>query len=543
MVRLNLEQRKLLRNWVHAHPSPKPSQRDCIAWVKRNFNVDVNQPQISRYLSQQNSHLDDLAPDDPKFALKKYAEAQWPVLEKILFRWQVEMEIRGLSTSRELLQLKAHELWQRFPEARNYEDITINPPSFGNTWLALFQKRYHIKWRHHHGEAASAQMVASLPETQQEIDEIKIAMAAHKPSNRYNMDQSGLFWRRTASSGLSSQARPGRKLNKSRISIACTINDTGDDRFQLWIVGKAAVPHALRGYNFAAQKLVWRHNQKAWFTTSIMEDWFQAFYRYIQATKPGQKVLLLLDNFLPHRIALQLMPPPPEITVLFFPANTTSIYQPCDQGVISNLKIFYRRSYLLWICQRLELAPQEDPVKYMNLRLAVSWIAEHWFHTVKRETVHNCWKKSTLIPATAAFQGKTIEVPTDLPKLYSQASTSVQDRMALSQFLNPEDENQPPDDPQDADGIMEAVAADFIQQEDFRDPEEAEAEDAQVKDNLVTPSEGLVSLLKLLNLAEDVPCFTAEDLRQLRIMRDNLQLWVSSNSIQGTLDGWLTKIG
>lgn len=126
------------------------------------------------------------------------------------------------------------------------------------------------------------------------------------------------------SSSLATAARPGLKKDKSRISLGFTSNDTGTDRFQIWAVRKAKNPRALNRFNFEAHRVCWRSNSKAWFTTAIMEDWYDSFYTHIQRTKPGQKVLLLLDNFSAHKKALETRPPPKGITVLFIPPNNTS---------------------------------------------------------------------------------------------------------------------------------------------------------------------------------------------------------------------------
>src|SRR4051812_10660570 len=95
----------------------------------------------------------------------------------------------------------------------------------------------------------------------------------------FNMDETGLYWRQSPSSGLSPRARPGRKKDKNRISVICCCNFLGSQRFPLWIVGRAARPYALRNVNIEALDIQWRPNAKAWMNTVLIKDWLQAFYR------------------------------------------------------------------------------------------------------------------------------------------------------------------------------------------------------------------------------------------------------------------------
>jgi hypothetical protein len=65
-----------------------------------------------------------------------------------------------------------------------------------------------------------------------------------------------------------------------------------------------------------------------------MGEWFRSVLKYIGKQR---RVLLLLDNFSAHLCALEDAPPPSNIKGLFIPPNTTSIYQPLDEGIIQNL--------------------------------------------------------------------------------------------------------------------------------------------------------------------------------------------------------------
>ena len=156
----------------------------------------------------------------------------------------------------------------------------------------------------------------------------------------YNMDETGLFWRSSPSSGLSTANIPGVKKDKARITAAFCVNYSGNDRLNPWLIGKAKRPHSLRNVNCAGLGITWKYQSKAWMDSLIMKDWLQYFYNHIGSSR---RVILLLDNFSAHASGIDLNPPPPNIYIQWLPPNATSRYQPLDQGIIQNVKVYYRR--------------------------------------------------------------------------------------------------------------------------------------------------------------------------------------------------------
>jgi hypothetical protein len=206
------------------------------------------------------------------------------------------------------------------------------------------------------------------------------------------MDETGLFWRQMPNGGLSSRKIPGKKKDKTRISLVVASNADGSDRIPLWLIGTAKTPRALRGVNFSNLGCVWRWNKKAWMRQDIMEEWLRAFYARIPIHK---KALLFLDNASPHVAGLKKSPPPRHIRVVFFPANATSIYQPLDQGIIQNLKHHYRKKWMRWMIAILDRGL--DPQSRMNLSYTLCWLTQVWKSSVSDQTIKNCFIKSTLI--------------------------------------------------------------------------------------------------------------------------------------------------
>ncbi|OKP10331.1 CENP-B protein 2 -like protein [Penicillium subrubescens] len=310
---------------------PKPSQRVCAEWFLSKFGRPIDRTTVSRVLSSQYDYL-----DTGEAGIKtRKSTAQWPILDQALFEWQRRHINAGFPISGPLIRMKAVEYWKKIPV---YAELP--GPLFSDGWLTRFKKRHSIRYHTFHGEAAS--VPASIHD---EMKPIKAICDQYQPDDIYNMDETGLFWRRMPNGGLSTDGHAGQKRDKTRITIAVATNATGSDRMPLWLIGTAKTPRALRGVNLRSIGCIWRWNNKAWMRHGIMGEWLRSFYRHIGKQR---RVLLLLDNFSAHLLAINKAPPPSNIKVVFFPANATSVYQPLDQGIIQNLKHHYRKKWMLW---------------------------------------------------------------------------------------------------------------------------------------------------------------------------------------------------
>ena len=191
------------------------------------------------------------------------------------------------------------------------------------------------------------------------------------------MDETGLFWRMSPSQNLYSANRPGVKRDKIRVSITCCVNASGTDRLPAWVIGKARMPRALRNINIPAM--------------GVEREWQLAFYNHI-----GKRaVLLTMDNFAAHLAGLELAPPPPNIRICWLPNNSTSQYQPLDQGIIQNLKIYYRKQWLIFILYHYEC--NQDPLQIVTLLDCIRWLVRAWNHNILSTTILACFYKSTLV--------------------------------------------------------------------------------------------------------------------------------------------------
>src|SRR5579862_2646679 len=108
----------------------------------------------------------------------------------------------------------------------------------------------------------------------------------------------------------------GKKLDKAQITAVLTCNATGTDRLPLWYIGKANLPNCFRTENLRngleTIGAYWRHNKKAWMNHHIMIEYLRWFNTRMRSQ--GKHVLLLMDNFSAHELAVELIEEAKELT-------------------------------------------------------------------------------------------------------------------------------------------------------------------------------------------------------------------------------------
>ena len=515
------DQRKALRLWFHQQ-RPRPTQVEATKWFYRQYNRKITQSTVSESLSERFKYVETAAAGSSSFRKR---QAQWPLLEIILFDWQQRLQRRGLDPTGEILCTKASEIWPHIPEYASQK-----APNFSRGWLEGFKKRHKIKSHKikshkRHGEAA---WVPANVEA--EMRSIQTLCGEYKEEDIFNMDETGLFWRMAPSSGLATEARPGAKKDKTRISVVCCTNFTGTEKHPLWLIGRSKQPRPLKRINLKALGVEWRASQKSWMTSLIMAEWLQAFYEKIGSSR---KVLLLMDNFSAHIAGVEMAPPPLNIRIQWLPPNATSLYQPLDQGIIQNLKVHYRKSWLEFMFQEYE--KDQNPLDKINLLNAVRWLRKAWFSSVQALTIYRCFRKAKIQP-----QEESLLLPDDpapnLTSLYQtvQMAGHIQEVMSLENFLNPLGENESPY------GVEEEAQGvdieDIIQHHTGMGL--AGTEVAEEDDEYIEPppsaSEALAAVEILQRFYESFELSTPSDIRLLESSERAIKLKISASLQQST---------
>jgi hypothetical protein len=142
-------------------------------------------------------------------------------------------------------------------------------------------------------------------------------------------------------------------------------------------------------------------NTNAWMTSVIFNDWLVKLDLELKL-----KLVLSVDNCTAHTNNSLLK----NFKVIFLPANTTSLIQPCDHGTIRAFKALYHREMHARIIAELnDIQDQSDAsavAKKISLLDALHLVAMLW-KRVSEKTIENCFRKggfSKTMAETHAFE-------------------------------------------------------------------------------------------------------------------------------------------
>ncbi|XP_070573830.1 tigger transposable element-derived protein 6-like [Ptychodera flava] len=173
----------------------------------------------------------------------------------------------------------------------------------------------------------------------------------------------------------------------------------------------------------------------------------------------------------------------------FFPANTTSVLQPLDQGAIRAFKARYRKRLLRSVLAKIDDASNASEVaKSVNVLDAVYWISGAWRET-KEETIRKCFRKGGFrVDTDESDVSEETEDESELRTLIQEVNQGCSD-CTVDQYLNFDDAL-----PTEAtyDGEWEdQIVQDFLANKDSesREPEEKEAEENDDSEN-IDPNDG-----------------------------------------------------
>lgn len=296
-------------------------------------------------------------------------------LDDKLLLWFREARAKGLPISGQILVGKANDI------GKNIGMIDFDC-SLG--WIDRFKKRHDIISGIISGEAQSVDMTKIMNWYENDWPKIR---ANYKNEDIFNADETGLFYKCTPENTLRLKGEncSGGKLSKDRVTVLLCASATGE-KLEPLIIGKYAKPRCFKNQNLS--KFDYKSNNKAWMTSSIFFDQLRKWDNMFRIKK--RKIILIVDNCSSHpKVNNDLLT---NIKLVFLPANTTSVLQPCDQGIIKNFKHYYRKSIVTKIIQAFDLKKNFN----MHLLDALHFIKQAW-DEVSAKTIMNCFHHSKII--------------------------------------------------------------------------------------------------------------------------------------------------
>jgi hypothetical protein len=215
------------------------------------------------------------------------------------------------------------------------------------------------------------------------------------------------------------------------------------------LLGLPKKPRCFRttGVNINNLNIIWQSNKKACITGEIIQEWL----RWFDGQMHGRKVVLLMDNFSAHEAAVAAVAAVQESVVqlqntliIWLPKNSTSRFQPLDQGIIQTWKTYWKCQWVHYMLEQYEAG--HDPVATMNVLKAIRWAIQAWEIDLNTTTITRCFHKAchplpaSPIPALSTVMEQGVTHDVEIALQYLQEAPYIQNMMDINQFLHPAEE-------------------------------------------------------------------------------------------------------
>ncbi|XP_055078751.1 tigger transposable element-derived protein 1-like [Periophthalmus magnuspinnatus] len=309
-------------------------------------------------------------------------------MESALALWISYCRKNNITLDSNVIRTKAKVLYETFADSAEQDDAEPRPKT---STLNAAQNPFHASVSLH-GKAAEAEAYVN--------NKFKaiIEEGGYKPEQVFNMDETGLFWKRMPSRTFIMQdgaQDPGFKAQKDRVTLVMCGNAAGF-MIKPGLIYRSKNPRALKNKNKNALPVYWMHDTKAWMTRVLSLDWFKQCFipevkRYLRRKGLDFKVLLLLHNARGHAEDLSY----DGVQIELLPPNTTSLIQPLDQGFIRLFKAVYTRNTLQHLVDALG-SDQDFSLKVYWSEYTIASCLQNIqkaIQEIKTETLNVCWKK------------------------------------------------------------------------------------------------------------------------------------------------------
>lgn len=313
----------------YASETPSKPHAEIAEWFSEKFGRKIHRSTVSRILSKQFAHLDDLKKPLSKNTRKR--RSHWPILEELLDNWVKALQRTGATITEESLVKRAHMAWNQM----KHQNPDAKPPSFSNGWISNVKKRLNITQRAVSGESASVPV-----EALELMPAIREICGEYSQKDIFNMDESALYYKLGPSKALGAKPVSGPNKSKQRLTMVLCCNADGLEKSDILLLSKAKtkhyLPNSLTVPYLERHKCWWLTNSNAWMNGELMVDWLKRFYNQIGNER---RVLLLLDNFSGHTKGLELCKPHQTFEWSFFLPTPHRYFNPLIKELLGSQKL------------------------------------------------------------------------------------------------------------------------------------------------------------------------------------------------------------
>ena len=349
-------------------------------WQENGYRDRVSQKNISMWVKNEERIRGEVVHGGAKAATRRIREVRFPELEGALKLWIEGREAQLQPITGPLIVAKGERL-------RDALNLPIDAIKFSNGWVDEFKRRHGLQHHQNHGEAGSV----NLTSVKEERTRMWRELQGWDLNDVFNADETSFFWKATQNNGLSTKGLPGRKLDKTRMSVLVMMNATGTEKIRLLFIATAKKPRCFDKKEGHELGLWYFYNKKAWMTGEVFSNAMEELNLRMKRT--NRKILLLLDNFSGHKWHKETIT---HIKVIFFSPNLTPFVQPADAGIIRCLKAIFRKLILRRSLDREDAG--EIDIFAINQLEAMRLLEEAW-KSIKQSTIVNCWRHTGILPS------------------------------------------------------------------------------------------------------------------------------------------------
>ena len=307
---------------------------------------------------------------------KRLRGSKYQDIDESLFEWMKKARLNNVPINGPILMKKADD----FAVLLNNQEFHAN-----NGWLERFKQRFNITYNSLNGESAKVSEYAKETWINSVLPSL---IEGYEKNDIFNVDETGLFFKLKPNKTMSISGEKcfGGERSKERITILFCCNSDGSEKLKPIVIGKSKNPTCFKGINKSNLGVTYRFNGNAWMNEDIFQEWLIQFDE--QCKRRNRNIILFLDNFSGHYTNANLS----NIKLAFLPANTTSITQPLDQGIIQNFKLRYRSKIIAKIISRLD-DEEEIIEEKITIKDAIDYIVPSW-RNVTTSCIENCFRKA-----------------------------------------------------------------------------------------------------------------------------------------------------